>query len=361
MALPVGYSELLADLKAEVRRARLRVHLVANTELLELYRRIGAVILRRQEAAGWGARVIDRLGADLRAEFPDMTGLSRSNLKYMRQLAACWPEVDFGQHPVGQLPWGHVTVLLDKLADRRVRDWYAGQAAAHGWSRAVLADRIKGGLHTRIGAAPSNFPTHLDDPDAELAQQLVKDPYIFDFLGLTGRVAERELEQALMDRLRDFLLELGQGFTFAGRQVHFEVDGEDFYLDLLFFHATQLRWIVVELKIDKFRPEHAGQLGFYVAWVDTNRRDPAIHRPTVGILLCADRNERVVRYSLSGAGAPLAVATYTYDGLPAAEQRQLPDANELAAVLDAPVHYHGRQVTLAEAFNDPRPPEPEDI
>jgi RecB family endonuclease NucS len=184
-----------------------------------------------------------------------------------------------------------------------------------------------------VGAAPSNFGQELTRPDSDLAQQIAKDPYVFDFLSLTGDAAERDLEQALMDRIVDTLRELGSGFAFVGRQVHFDVGGDDFYLDLLFFHVDQFRYVVVELKTGKFQPEYAGKLGFYVALVDDKlKRDG--HAPTVGILICGDRNHQTVRYALSRAGSPMAVATYTYDTLPAAEKNALPAAEQLLAAFD---------------------------
>lgn len=281
--------------------------------------------------------MIQRLADDLRSTFPDMRGFSRRNFFYMRAMAEAWHDREVVQQRVAQLPWGHVTVLLDRLDDQVDRDWYAAASIEHGWSRNVLLNQIKNRLHQRQAAAPSNFPSHLPALDSDLAQQLTKDPYVFDFLGLSGAVAERDLEQALMDRLQDTLLELGRGFAFVGRQVHFDVDGDDFYIDLLLFHIPQLRYVVVELKIGPFKPEYTGQLGFYVALVDDELRDPDRHTPTVGILLCAGRNDRVVRYALRGTAAPMAIANYTYDNLPAYERSVLPAAADLTALLDAPV------------------------
>jgi predicted nuclease of restriction endonuclease-like (RecB) superfamily len=347
LQLPDDYGALLEQLKQQIRAARLKAQRIVNTELLSLYWAIGRTILDRQQEQGWGAKVIDRLAADLRAEFQDMTGLSRSNLEYMRRFAAAWPKRSFPQQTVGGLPWGHVTVLLDKLDDQRIRDWYAAASVEHGWSRAALLNQIKNRTHQRLGAAPSNFADRLPVADSDLARELAKDPYVFDFLGLTGEVAERELEQALMDRLQNTLMELGRGFAFVGRQVPLDVDGDDFYVDLLFFHVEQLRYVVVELKVGKFQPEFAGKLGFYVSVVDDAIRKPQ-HNPTVGLLLCADRNERVVRYSLGSTAQPMAVSTYTYDTLPPAEQQALPAADEVAAALDTPVQVHGQQLSLAE-------------
>jgi predicted nuclease of restriction endonuclease-like (RecB) superfamily len=343
LALPDDYLHLLSELKVKIRSAQWTAARTVNTQLIELYWAIGKAILDRQSAEGWGTRVIDRLSDDLRAAYPDMRGLSRSNIKYMRQMAATWSET-----AIGQFPWGHVTVLLDKLDAPEARDWYAQAAIAGGWSRNVLLNQIKGRARDRAGSAPSNFALTLPGEDSELAAQIAKDPYVFDFLGLSGRVTERDLEQALVGRLRATLLELGTGFSFVGQQYHLDVGGDDFYIDLLFFHIPQVRYVVVELKIGKFEPDFAGQLGFYIASVDAHLRDPALHAQTVGILMCADRNDTVVRYALSGAAQPMAVAGYTYDALPPAERAALPSDTRVAAALQAPVDVDGRQMTLAE-------------
>lgn len=330
---PAGYGALLAELKAEVRAAQYRAHRVVNTELLALYWRIGRAILARQETEGWGTRVVARLADDLRAEFPQMRGFSRTNLDYMRSMAAAWPD-PISQQAAGKLPWGHVMVLLDRLDDRDVRDWYAAAAVEHGWSRNVLLNQIKGRLHQRAAAAPSNFLDRLPPAESDLAQQLTRDPYVFDFLTLTNPVAERDLEDALMDQLQRTLSEFGRGFSFVGRQVHFEVDRRDFYLDLLFFHVEQLRYVVVELKIGRFEPDYTGQLGFYVSLVDEQLRRSDRHAPTVGILLCAARDDRIVHYALAGTAKPIAVADYLYDTGETSEHTALPTGADLATVVD---------------------------
>jgi predicted nuclease of restriction endonuclease-like (RecB) superfamily len=349
--VPAGYPKLLAKLKADIRAARVRAARVANTELLKLYWSIGAAILERQAEDGWGAKVVDRLADDLRSEFPDMRGLSRRNLHYMRSVAECWPDVEqFVQQPAAQLPWTHLLVLMDTLDTRSDREWYATKAADSGWSRHVLRLQISRRLRERVGAAPSNFTGQLPAPESDLAQQLTKDPYVFEFLDLDERSRERDVERALMDRLQETLLEFGRGFAFVGRQVHFEVGGDDFYVDLVLFHVEQLRYVVVELKIGRFKPDYAGQLGFYVAVVDDRMRR-TIHAPTVGILLCASRNDAVVRYSLANTTAPMAVANYTDQPSPDPAALHLPEPAELTAILDAPLAGHpGR--TLGEALPD---------
>jgi predicted nuclease of restriction endonuclease-like (RecB) superfamily len=332
LALPTGYTDLLGELKNRVRAARIQALRTVNTQLIDLYWSIGKTILERQEIEEWGSRVMSRLADDLRAEFPEMKGLSRSNLFYMRGFAAAWPE-PIVQQAVGQLPWGHITVLLDKLESPEDRSWYAAAAVQYGWSRNVLMNMIMNKTLQRTGAAPSNFVQRLVGPDSELAQQVAKDPYNFEFLGLSGEVAERDLENALTSRITETLRELGPGFSFVGRQVHFDVDGDDFYVDLLFFHIEQLRYVVVELKTGKFQPEYAGKLNFYVALVDDVLRREH-HNETIGILICGTKNDRSVRYSLGRSTSPMAVAAYTYDKLPAAEQQALPNEGHLVAALE---------------------------
>jgi predicted nuclease of restriction endonuclease-like (RecB) superfamily len=332
--VPDDYRTVLAELHDRVRGARMQAQRRVNTALTELYWSIGKTLAERQEAGGWGSGVLNRVADDLRAEFPEMKGFSRSNLKYMRAFAKAWPAGDsIGQQAVGQLPWGHITVLLDKLEDQDVRDWYAARAAEYGWSRNVLTNQIMNRTRERIGAPPTNFAGQLAPADSDLARQLSKDPYVFDFLDLTGEVAERDLEQALMDRIVDTLRELGAGFAFVGRQVNFDIDGDDFFVDLLFFHTEQLRYVVIELKTGKFEPAYAGQLGFYVAVVDDKMRR-TFHRPTVGILICGSRNEHTVRYALGQASSPMAVSTYSYETLPSEEQKALPAAEQIIAALD---------------------------
>lgn len=277
----------------------------------------------------------DRLAADLRAEFPDQRGWSRSNLHYMRALAAAWPDSGVVPQPVGQLPWGHLRVLLDKLESRPaglVRRPDPRARLVRG--RPGAPDRQPAERAGRCGAV--ELPRPAAGRGSELAQQMLRDPYVFDHLQLTERVSARQLEQAFMDRLQDTLLALGHGMAIVGRQVRFDVDGDELKIDLLLFHVGQLRYVVIEIKIGRFELGYVGQLGTYVALVDDRLRRSDRHAPTVGILLCTSRNEQVVRYALSASTAPMAVAGYTYDTLPAAERAALPTATELAAALELP-------------------------
>ncbi|WP_102191356.1 PDDEXK nuclease domain-containing protein [Microbacterium aurantiacum] len=325
---PDDYAATLEDLKKHVHAARLRVQRKANNELLQLWWRLGRTILDQQAEQGWGTRVLDRLASDLRAEFPSMKGFSRRNLTYMQTFARAWPDADsIGQQAVAQLPWGHVTLILDKLTDQTLRDWYAAKAAHHGWTRAVLTHHLATRLHEREAAAPTNFAGALERVDSELAQELTKDPYTLEFLAIDGDASERELEQRMVDRILDTMRELGPGFAFVGRQVHLEVGTTDFYIDLLFFHIEQLRYVVIELKTTTFTPADAGQLGFYVTVVDDLLRNPDKHQPTVGILLVAGKDDTVVRYALASTTPPIAVSRYE---LGEEAQKALPDEETIA-------------------------------
>jgi predicted nuclease of restriction endonuclease-like (RecB) superfamily len=331
LALPDGYAAMLAAVKEHVQQARYRAQRQVSTELILMYWQIGRVLVEQTERAQWGDNVIRRLSADLRAEFPSARGFSPANLKSMRRFASLWPAVDaIGQQAVGQLPWGHIVALMEKLDEPELREWYAVQAVTNGWSRAVLDHHMKTVAHQRFGAAPTNFDRLLEPGASDMAQQITKDPYVFDFLAVEPGYAERELEDALVDKIIDTLGELGKGFSFVGRQVPFEVDGDEFAADLIFFHVEQLRYVVVELKVGKFKPEMAGQLAFYVELVEKQLRRPQ-HAATVGLLLCTDKNDRVVRYALATSTHPMAVASY--DLLPPAERAALPSEADLERAL----------------------------
>lgn len=321
-ALPEGYTEWLGDLKNQIRIARQRAAIAVNTELVQLYWHIGSQIIDRQSAQGWGAKVIDQIADDLRSEFPDMTGLSARNLRYMRSFAAAWPLSAIVQAPLAQLPWYHQIALLEKLdtADERLR--YARAAAEHGWSRNVLTLRIGARTLERSGQAVTNFERTLPPETSDLAREIVKDPYNFEFLGVGDEARERIIEQALVDHVTQFLVELGVGFAYVGRQFPLEVGGEDFFIDLLFYHLKLRCYVVIELKAGKFKPEHLGQLNFYLAAVDGEMAHPD-DAPTIGILLCQSRNQVVAEYSLRGSTQPLGVAEYQLQAsLPSVERLQ---------------------------------------
>ena len=304
-----GYQDWLQQLKTQIRTSQQRAIVAVNRELVLLYWQIGQEILNRQTAQGRGSKVIDRLSKDLSAEFPEIKGFSIRNLKYMRKFAEAWQDDQKVQQVVALLPWGHNIVLLDKFSDNEPRLWYAQKAIEHGWSRNVLIHQIESGLIARTGQAVNNFSQTLPDIHSDLAVQTFKDPYVFDFLSLGEAYHERELETALIQHITSFLLELGTGFAFVGKQIHIEVGGDDFYVDLLFYHLQLRCYVVIELKTGDFKPEHIGQLNFYVTAVD--RQIKSDHdTPTIGLLLCKSRNEVVVEYALNKNPQPITVAVY---------------------------------------------------
>lgn len=308
---PSGYPAVLAELTAKVRTAQVRAAVAVNAALVELYWEIGRTVLTAQAAEGWGAKVVDRLAGDLRRAFPDVRGFSPRNLRYMRALAEAWPE-GVGEGPLAAISWYQHVTLLDKLAAPRERRWYAAQAVEHGWSRNVLAHHIDTDLRGRQGKALTNFSRTLPAPQSDLAQEITKSHYVFDFLELSAEADERALERGLITRFRDFFRELGRGFAFLGSQYPLEVDGREYRLDLLFYHVRLHCYVVVELKVGEFAPADAGQLGFYVTAVDRQLRDAARDEPTLGLLLCRSRSELVVEYTLQGVHKPLGVTTYEH-------------------------------------------------
>jgi predicted nuclease of restriction endonuclease-like (RecB) superfamily len=291
--LPADYGAWVTGLKTRIRTQRLRVTLASNAALVFFYWDIGRRILEKQTTQGWGAHVIDRLSADLREAFPEMKGFSPRNLKYMRAFAAAWPQRTIVQGALAQLSWYHQIALLEKLSDPQQRLWYAGNAIQHGWSRNALAFHIDSGLCARQGKAQSNFPATLPPPDSDMASQVFKDPYLFDFLGTDAPRREAELEAGLVQHIQKFLLGLGQGFAFVGRQVHLEIDDLDCYLDLLFYHLKLRRYVVVELKARKFEPGDGAKLGMYMVAVDRLLAHPD-DKPSLGLLLVREENRVVV-------------------------------------------------------------------
>ena len=332
---PADYGEWLADLKQRIRSARQQAALAVNRELVWLYWQIGRDILERQHAQGWGAKVIDRLAQDLRSAFPDMKGFSPRNLKYMRAFAEAWPDGEFVQGALAQLPWYHQLALLDKLGDVQSRHWYAAKALEHGWSRNVLVMQIESRLHQRQGNAVTNFPTRLPAPQSDLAHESLKDPYLFDFLGLTEQAHERDIEKALIKHITRFLLELGAGFAFIGQQYRLEVGGDEFFIDLLFYHLKLHCYVVVELKAAPFKPEYAGQLNFYLSAIDADVKAPE-DNPTIGLLLCKEQNRTVAEYALRGIDKPMGVAEYQLvRAIPEPLASGLPTIEQIEAELQA--------------------------
>jgi len=364
--LPAGYADLLADLKQRIRTAQVKAALSANRELIRLYWDIGKSIVERQKAEGWGRSVVERLAADLQREFPGMGGFSAANIWRMRAFYLAWTdELEIPRKPTGELkpqklartareskrailaqpvremdginlpqaaaeiPWGHNVIIIEKVKSPIQRLWYARQSLQHGWSRAVLVHQIESGLYGRQGKAVTNFDATLPPPQSDLAHQALKDPYVFDFLTIDADARERELHRALLDHIRDFLLELGAGFAFVGSQYHLEVGGEDYYIDLLFYHLRLRSYVAVELKTVKFQPEFAGKMNFYLSALDDLHRHPD-DQPSIGIILCKTRERLTAEYALRDVRKPIGISRYQFTRiLPKRLQSTLPTIEEI--------------------------------
>lgn len=331
--MPVGYAATLNEIKRRIRTERLRVVLSANAAMILMYWEIGRMILDRQEDQGWGAKVIDRLSLDLREAFPEMHGLSSRNLKYMRTFAEAWPDHEIVQRVIAQMPWRQNIALLEKLDDAPTRLWYARQTIENGWSQPVLCMQIESRAHLRQGKTVNNFALTLPPADSDIAGQIFKDPYLFDFLGTADPRREAEIEKALVDHIQRFLLELGAGFAFVGRQVHLQFSSSDYYLDLLFYHLKLRCFVVVELKAVPFQPEFTGKLNMYMSVVDDLLRHPD-DKQTIGLLLCKGKDRLVAEYALRDLNKPIGVAdweTRIVESLPEELKGSLPTIEEIEA------------------------------
>ena len=332
---PEGYTDFIGNLKARIQQTQVRAALAVSRELIGLYREIGRDLEQAITARNWGAKVIDQVAKDLKAAFPGVQGFSRSNLYRMRAFYQAYSdESAIVAQVVRQIPWGHNIVLLQKLKNPELRLWYAQKSIEHGWSRNILVMQIETKPHERQGKALTNFSQTLPPPQSDLAEQILKDPYNFDFLTLNGDAHERAVKQGLLEYLKQFLLELGVGFAFVGNQYHLEIDGDDFYIDLLFYHLKLRAFVVIELKARDFRPGDAGQLQMYVAAVDDMLRHES-DQPTIGLILCQGKKELTVEYTLRGTKAPIGVADYlTTDVLPDDLKTDLPTVEDLEAELE---------------------------
>lgn len=332
---PDNYDEFLQNLKEQIRSTQVKAALAVNQELVMLYWRIGQEIRQRQQQEGWGTKVIERLARDLRLEFPDISGFSRTNLMYMRAFAEAYPDEQFVHQAGGQIPWKHNCILLDKVKDLEQRTWYIQKTIEQGWSRSVLIHQIEGDLYSRQGGALTNFQQALPAPHSDLAQSLLKSEYNLEFLDLREKALERDLERALLEHMQKFLLELGVGFAFMGSQYRLEVEGDEFLADLLFYHVGLSCFVVIELKTTDFKPEYSGQINFYVNVIDDKLRRPS-DNPTIGIVLCRSKKKAVVEYALRGMNQPISVSTYrTTAGLPEEFKSKLPSVEDLQHELEA--------------------------
>ena len=331
--LTKGYAELIQALKQDIATSRIRAHLSVNKEMISLYWRIGKQILQRQKDEGWGTKVIENISKDLRNEFPEMTGLSAQNLKYMRKFAEEYTRDEISQQAVDQIPWGHNIKILYEIKSREERLWYIRKTIENGWSRNVLNLQIKTNLYARDGKGINNFQSTLPAAQSDLARQIIKDPYNLEFLDIQGEFRERELEEKLIDHIRKFLLELGQGFAFIGNQYHIALEDEDYYLDLLFYHVKLKCYVVIELKTGKFKPEYAGKMNFYLNLMDRQVKDKS-DNPTIGLILCEDKKAITVEYAIDGINKPMGVSGFKLtEKLPEQLEQYLPSAEKLTKLV----------------------------
>lgn len=344
------YPALLADIKQRIGQAQTRAVLAVNAELIRLYWEIGQMLDVRQKAEGWGAAVIPRLALDIRNELPEEKGFSERNIKRMLAFYREYRELEFVPQAVAQMgsadkvpqavalftpklvtsiPWGHHLLLMEKIKNTATRNWYMQATVANGWSRNMLQMQIETAAHARQGKTTSNFAQRLPPPQSDLVQQALKDPYLFDFLTLAEPFHERELETGLIRHLEKFLLELGQGFAFVGRQHRIEVGDQDFYIDLLFYHLRLRCFVVIELKRGVFMPEYAGKMNFYCSVVDDVLRH-AQDAPTIGLILCQQQNEVIAEYALRGVDKPIGVSTFELTrALPTELASELPSIEQI--------------------------------
>ena len=333
------YKKFLVELKEKVKNSQLKAAVKVNYELLNLYWELGKKITEKQKEYSWGDSFISNLSNDLKKEFPDMKGFSVQNLKNIRYWYLFYAEYLIGLQPVSQLkkienkiksiPWGHNQRIMYKCKSVREAIFYVEKTIENGWSRTILEHQIDSKLYERLGSAISNFDSRLPKVQSELAKQTIKDPYNFDFLTLRDKYDERELEDALVKQITSFLLELGTGFSYIGRQVHLKVGDSDFYIDLLFYHVKLHCYVVVELKTEKFKPDFAGQLNFYVTAVNRDLKSQEDNQ-TIGILICKDKDNVVAEYSLTNISQPIGISKYEISKLLEKEYKSsLPSIEEI--------------------------------
>ncbi len=337
LRLDKNYKDFLNGIKNRLQAAQIRAAQAANRELVQFYWQLGKDIMEKQKAFKWGDHFLDQFSHDMRQAFPEMQGFSKRNLQRMRQFAQLYHDLLITPQAVAQMPWGHISLLIHSVKDGAIREWYAAQSIKQGWSRAVLEMQIESGLYERQGSASqkiSNFHECLPPPQSDLAHDMLKDPYNFDFLTIEGKARERSVEDALVVHIRKFLLELGQGFAFVGSQVPMAFDDQEFFIDLLFYHVNLRCFVVIELKATKFKPEHTGQLGFYLAAVDDQLKHEADNQ-TIGIILCKSKNKVIAEYALRNIKAPIGVSEYALSkALPKELKASLPSVEEIEAELN---------------------------
>lgn len=322
------YKQIFENIKQEVLKSQYKAMQIVNKELIFMYWHIGKII---GDNSKWGNKFIDSLSIDLKLEFPKVTGFSVRNLKYMKKIAEEYPDFEFVQQVVAQIPWGHNIILMDKVKNIEERKWYIKQSIINGWSRSLLTMQIESKLYERqvVAEKVTNFPATLPDIQSDLAIQTIKDPYLFDFISLKGKVKEIEIEKAMIDKIKDVLIELGKGFAFVGEQYKITVSEKDYYIDLLFYHLKLKCYVVVELKAREFEPTDAGQLNFYLSAIDDLVKDKT-DNATIGLLLCKNKDNFTAEYALRNISSPIGVSEYKLlEDIPEYLKSQLPKVEEI--------------------------------
>lgn len=337
LRLNKDYVNFLSGIKDRLQTAQIRAALAANSELIKFYWELGRDLIEKQKHHAWGSKFLDQFSHDMRQAFPEMQGFSVRNFQRIRQFTQLYPDLLITPQAVAQLPWGHISLLIHAVKDKFTREWYAQQTIKNGWSRSILEMQIETDLYDRQATSSkkiTNFHEQLPALQSDLANEILKDPYNFDFLTIQGKARERAIEDALVTHVRDFLIELGQGFAFVGSQVPLTFDDQEFFVDLLFYHLHLRAFVVIELKATKFKPEHTGQLGFYLAAVDDQLRKPGDNQ-SIGILLCKSKNKVVAEYALRASKAPIGVSEYTLSkAIPKEMKTSLPSVEEIEAELN---------------------------
>lgn len=330
------YRAFIAALKQTVQAAQIKAARAVNTQLIALYWELGQRITEKQRASGWGDAVIDQIAQDLTRELGGLKGFSRRNLYRIKQWYSFYADQgEFVPQLVAQIPWGHNALILDKIKEPAKALWYVQKTLENHWSRNVLGLQIENRLYERQAERPriDNFGERLPAPNSDLARETLKDPYVFDFLDLGEEACEREVEKALVEHITRFMLELGKGFAFVGRQYHLEVSRQDFYIDLLFYHLKLHCYVAIELKSGPFRPEYAGKMNFYLTALDEQVKMPQ-DNPSIGLILCKDRDNIIAEYALRDVGKPMGIARYELaPTLPEELKASLPTVEEVEAEL----------------------------